>query len=142
MNFLTIPFIGRLPVRENTILHVKEEERYLPTRLSFFRSFECRLRGLANGHVIFTWSGNERFETSGSRRGNRERKSAEMRANIQLAKKSARWRKVGQRSDRLPRQFPLPAKEDRHVATSLFNRFELIEINSRNFIPRIFFSRW
>lgn len=29
MNFLTIPFIGRLPARENTILRVKEEERYL-----------------------------------------------------------------------------------------------------------------
>lgn len=79
--------------------------------LSFFRSFECRLQGLTNGHVIFTWSANERFETSGSRRGNRERKSAETRAKIQVAKKSARWRKAAVPFRQLPPNFFIARKE-------------------------------
>ena len=46
MNFLTIPFIGRLPVRENTILHVKEEERYLSTAALIFPFIRMQVAGL------------------------------------------------------------------------------------------------
>lgn len=56
-------------------------------------------------------------------RGNRERKSAEMRANIQLAKKSARWRKLEPSS--LPISIPSffsPPKKENWQRQSLFNR--------------------
>ena len=63
MNFLAIPFIRRaLSVRMRCCTWKRNKRwrgggRYLSTCGShFFCSFECRLRGSANGHVIFTWS--------------------------------------------------------------------------------------